>query len=116
MIIRNSQFDELGTQRVLGRIVEIICSTHPDARPALTSDEGRKTLREQYRKANHYGLSSDLDVASYVITAWQLGPDFDTRFPAMREILNNSAIPSDRKAESIGRFTVTLLETLVHGK
>jgi hypothetical protein len=116
MIIRKSQSDQLATERLLDRIVDILCATYLDARPRLTSGPGRRVLREQYGKANGYGLSSELDVARYIITAWLLGTDFDTRFPAMQETLRDASLSPERKAESIEEFSVTLLETLQAGK
>ena len=116
MIIRESQLGQLATERLLDRIVDILCATHPDARPQLISEPGRRVLREQYGKANGYGLSSELDAARYVITAWLLGTDFDTRFPAMQEILRDASLSPERKADSIEGFSVTLLETLQAGK
>ena len=112
MIIRNSQFNAMGAQRLLYQVVEIICAAYPDARPALASDEGRRVLQEQYHKANQYGLSSELDTARYLITAWHLGIDFDSRFPAMREALNDPNLSAGRKAEIIERFCIMLLQTL----
>jgi hypothetical protein len=116
VVLRNNQLDELGAQRILDRIAGIICGSYPDAKPALSTSTGRKILEDQYRKANGYGLTSELDTARYVITAWQLGTDFDTRFAAMREILTKPGLAPDRKAESIEQFTVTLLDTLGRGK
>ena len=116
MIIRKSQFDQMASERFLDRVIEILCASYPDARSSLSSEMGRAALREQYSKAIGYGLSPEASAARYLITAWLLGPDFDTRFPAMHEVLSDPSIAPWRKAESIESFAVTLLEMLQAGR
>ena len=116
MVIRKSQFDQMATERFLDRVVEILCASYPDANSFLASETGQTALRQQYGKAVGYGLSSEGPAARYLITAWLLGEDFDTRFPAMYEVLSDASLAPWRKAESIERFAVTLLEMLQAGR
>lgn len=115
MILRPDQLNQIAIQATLSRISDIICTSYPDARPQLTSEAGRKILLQQAKEAESYGLASELDIARYSITAWLLGLDFDTRFPAMREVLSDSSLPPNQKADAIESFAVTLLETLQPG-
>lgn len=112
------QLQETAENRYLGRLRDLLVagSTHPAAtRTELDSPEGTATLQAQVANARRYGMRSELDLARYVITAWLLGLDFDTRFPAMAEVLATERLGLSQKAEAMERISTTLLETLNPG-
>lgn len=115
MRISQAQLDQLADARFLDRLVGILAESDPGAGEALRTPEGKRILRQQYDKALTYGLVTELDAARYVITAWLLGTDFDTRFPAMREILGEPRLSPSQKAEAIERVSTALLQTLRQG-
>jgi hypothetical protein len=71
-------------------------------------------IEAQTEKANRYGLTTEQDVASYVITAYLLGLDFDTEFPAAQEVLT-AQVPAENKAVFLEEWTKEMLETLEGG-
>lgn len=112
------QLQETAENRYLGQLRDLLVagSTHPAAtRTELDSPEGTATLQAQVANARRYGMRSELDLARYVITAWLLGLDFDTRFPAMAEVLAIERLGPSQKAEALERISTTLLETLNPG-
>lgn len=98
------------------RLAQIIIEADPSASKALSNDKGRAELRAQCGKARGYGLTTEIEIARYVITAWLMGLDFDTKFPAMAEILNSGYLSPAEKAEAIEKLTVMVLSTLKNGK
>lgn len=115
MKISQAQLDSMGEERFLNRMVDILAEDDPSAPKTLNTPEGRSVLRQQYEKAQAYGLVTELDAARYIITAWTLGIDFDTRFPAMREILTAPNLTPSQKADAIEQVTKALMETLRQG-
>jgi hypothetical protein len=52
----------------------------------------------------------------FIVTAWLLGLDFDTRLPAMREILAEPRLSSTQKMDAIEALTTTVLNGLYQGR
>jgi len=88
----------------------------PDSRGVIDTPEGQKTVAEQCAKARIYGMRTELDIADYVITAWLLGLDFDTRLTAMKEILAAPDLTASQKAALITQVSSVLLDELEKGK
>jgi len=65
-------------------------------------------VREQIERARSYGLQSGAHIATYVVTAWLLGQEFDTKFPAARDTLNSTLHSPDDKAEWLADWTERL--------
>ena len=112
------QLQGMAESRYLNQLRDILMAGAAD--PAATCAElhgpqGTAMLQAQVAKARRHGLSSELDLARYVITAWLLGPDFDTRFPAMAEVLASKRLGPSQKAEALERISTTLLDTLKPG-
>ena len=82
---------------------------------AITA-EGRQTLRQQYERARGYGLETERDLGRYIVTAWTMGIDFDRRFPAMSQILNDPALTPTEKADGVERTALTLFALLAEGR
>lgn len=105
----------LGESRFVNKLRSILQEGAVDpagTRAELNSLEGEVALRDQIAACRRHGLSSELDLARYVITAWLLGPDFDTRFPAMAEVLASDRLTPSQKAQALERITETLVATL----
>ena len=106
------QFDGMALESFLERVIGILAEADPDAESQLRTAEGQRILHEQYEKALHYGLGTELEAAQYILTAWLLGTDFDTRFPAMQEILTHPKLSASQKANGIEQTATMLLELL----
>ncbi len=110
--ITGEQLNAAAAARFERQLIEAIADGRDDVRRTLSAPQGRAELRAQQRRAAGYGLRSELDVARYVITAWLLGPDFDERFPAMREVLSAPQLAAADKADAIERIAATVLAEL----
>ena len=110
------QFAQLAELRFERRLTQILVDADPRAVEAMSSEDGRTVLRGQCATARGYGLTSELEIARYVITAWLMGLDFDTRFPAMEEILNSDKLTPAHKAEALEKLTTQVLFDLHEGR
>ena len=110
------QFAQLAELRFERRLTQILIDADPRAEEALSTEDGRTVLRGQCAKARGYGLTTEIEIARYVITAWLMGLEFDTRFPAMAEILNSEELTPAQKAEAIERLTSKVLFDLREGQ
>jgi len=79
-------------------------------------DELDAAIAHQLSKAEYYGLTSEQSAATFVMSAWLLGPDFDTEFPALNERLTNQRLSEHEKAKWLEVFTVGLLDALEQPK
>jgi hypothetical protein len=112
MQIHPAQVVLFGEAASIDKVSSLLIEADPKAATALASPEGKKILRQQFEKAQGYGLTSELDIGRYLITAWLMGLDFDTRFPAMQEILTAPRGSSEQKAEAIEKVSIALFKTL----
>jgi hypothetical protein len=106
------QLDAIAEARFQQRLSDLLLENMPDSRGVIDTLEGQKTLAEQCAKARSYGMSTELDIVNYTITAWMLGPDFDRHFPAMKEILANPELTASQKATLITQVSSVLLSEL----
>lgn len=106
------QLDELAKQRFENKLIGLIGRHDLEARADLETPDGRAELRRQCERARAYGLSRSADLARYVVTAWLMGPDFDSQHGAMREVLTSTRLSPAQKADAIGKITVAVLRTL----
>lgn len=111
-VISREQLNSLSNQRFEQRLAQLLRKSDPAGSSVLDTPEGARLLRQQGEKARHYGLGTELEVAQYVISAWLLGPSFDTELPAISEILNTGRLSPPQKAEAIERVCLTLLAQL----
>lgn len=115
LTVQPHQLQLLGESHFVNKLRGILLEGAGDpaaTRAELSSAQGEAALRSQIAAARRHGMASELDIARYVITAWLLGPDFDTRFPAMAEVLASARLTPSQKAEALERITETLLATL----
>jgi hypothetical protein len=106
------QMDRMGTESFLERMIVAIAESDPSADAELRGPDGNRILHEQYEKAHRYGLTTELELGQYIVTAWLLGTDFDTRFGAFQEILTHPTMLPRQKAEAIEQTATMLLGTL----
>jgi hypothetical protein len=113
MRIRDRQLGFLAQQSeadYVERLTRFLQNEFPDAstEPVLTL---LVEVASQVRKARSYEITSEQDIAIYVITAWLLGVDFDTGFPAAENVLT-AAVPGEMKAKFLEDWTHQLFESL----
>jgi hypothetical protein len=66
-------------------------------------------------KAERYGLNTGQDAATFTVTAYLLGLDFDSEFPAATSVLLSPVLVSADKAEWLREWTEELFRTLEAG-
>ena len=85
-----------------------------DAVPALANEPAaamEAQVQLQIEAARSYGMTSERAVATYAMTAAQLGVDFPDQFGGARDILTAST-SGDRKADRLEAFTLRLFDAL----
>ena len=110
--ISSEQWKQLGRDSFDARLIAIIRRNHPDqaAKMDLASVVG--AFHRQAAKAQHYGLTDEHSAATFVYTAWLMGEEFDTRIPAIAQILNDKRMKAVEKAKALGNFSRLVFRTL----
>ena len=109
------QWDQLGQGSFASRLIALIRERHPRQAASVTDAHFNAEIARQVVKAKAYGLSDDQSAATYVYTAWLLGPDFDARIPALRQILREPSMSAPAKAQALINFSLTVFHTLDGG-
>jgi len=105
-------FARASDERFVDRTVNFLLMQFPDARqdprPSL-----KMFVADQVDRARKlYGFTAEIDLVTYVITAWTLGAEFDTEMPAVAETLKAEHLSPRDKSEWIAEFTKKLLRAL----
>src|ERR1700710_1370261 len=103
--ISSEQWNRMGRDSFDARLIALIRRHHPDQ--AERMDFGRLigALHRQTAKARHYGMNDEFSAATYVYTAWLMGEQFDTRIPAIVQILGDRKMLAIDKARALGNFS-----------
>ncbi|WP_069472286.1 hypothetical protein [Candidatus Marithrix sp. Canyon 246] len=114
MQIRQEQMDTFSQAELTkfeARIADFLYSEFPDA-PEVPREQLIPAIHEQVTKARSYGLETERQIANYVTTAWLLGQQFDTEFPAAQEMLKSSEYMPDDKSEWMAQWTEEMFAAL----
>jgi hypothetical protein len=103
-------FAAAGHEDLEKKLAEFLCHEFPEA-SLQNHNELYRVIHEQHKKASHYELKASQEIAIYVITAWLLGVDFDTDFPAANDVLR-SALPSHLKIHWLQNWTQEIFAIL----
>lgn len=105
-----SAFESVAESAFVAKLANVL----RDAVPAL-ADELEPAFSAQIRllmeQARGFGLKTEQEIGSFVITAGLLGAEFVEHFPGARELLESSE-PAYRKCELLEAFTLNLFEEL----
>jgi len=111
--ISSEQWNQLGRDSFDARLIAIIRRNHPEQAAKMDFAATVATFHRQAAKAQqHYGLTDEHSAATYVYTAWLLGEEFDTRIPAIAQILNDKRMKAAEKARALGNFSRLVFRTL----
>ncbi len=114
MQIRKEQMDTFSQAELTKfetRIADFLYSEFPDVQ-TIPQAELMPAIHEQVNKARSYGLETERQIANYVTTAWLLGQQFDTEFPAAQEMLKSSEYTQDDKSEWLAQWTEEMFAAL----
>jgi hypothetical protein len=112
--IRNDQmnaFSDSSEREYINRLIRFLRDQYPQAAAAPDS-ELRTAVETQVAMARSYGLTTEHDVAVYVNTAFLLGEEFDTEYPAAQEVLPSPVLASSEKAAWLSSWTREMFDSL----
>jgi len=110
--ISSEQWKQLGRDSFDARLIAIIRRNHPDQAAKMDFASVVGGFHRQAAKAQRYGLTDEHSAATYVYTAWLMGDEFDTRIPAIAQILNDRRMRAVDKAKALGNFSRLVFRTL----
>ena len=110
MRVRDRHLALIGNRHLENQIREILLTHFPDA-AAVPDAEMARSIRRQISQAERYGFITHQDIATYVISAWLLGEDFDTSFPAAQRILMGQEDAEERSTQ-LAIWTTAIFEAL----
>ena len=110
--ISSEQWKQLGRDSFDARLIAIIRRNHPDQAAKMDFASVVGAFHRQAAKAQQYGLTDEHSAATYVYTAWLMGEEFDTRIPAIAQILNDKRMRASDKAKALGDFSRLVFRTL----
>lgn len=110
--ISSEQWKQLGRDSFDARLIAIIRRHHPEQAARMDFAAVVGAFHRQAAKAQAYGLTDEHSAATYVYTAWLMGEEFDTRIPALAQILNDRRLPAMDKAKALGDFARLVFRTL----
>lgn len=113
--LSQQQIEALAERRFERRIVQYIGVYAGDGGDAVADQAQQRALLEQIAKARAYGLTTELDIARFVLAAWTMGARFDTEIPALTEVLSTDRLTPTQKSEAVERVCVAILKTLQDG-
>jgi hypothetical protein len=86
-------------------MIGLIREDYPNQAASMTDDALGEEIWRQVERAARYKLGDEQSVAVFVITAWLLGPGFDERIPAMKQVVDSPELSSAGKAKALSDFT-----------
>jgi hypothetical protein len=110
--ISSEQWSQMGRDSFDARLITVIRRNHPDQAAKLDKATLVGAFRRQQAKAAHYGLTDEHSAATYVYTAWLMGEEFDTRIPAVAQILADRRMKAPEKAKALANFSRLVFRTL----
>jgi hypothetical protein len=113
-VISKSRFAQMGEASFVERVRGVLLEAFPEQVDAIPAAELNAEILRQARRAEAYGLKSEASAATFVITAWMLGLDFDTRFADVHRTLNSTWLTQDQKSSWLESSSVKLLQLLTH--
>jgi hypothetical protein len=113
--ISSTQWTQLGRDSFDARLMGIIRRNHPAHAAKMDFASLVGAFHRQAAKARHYGLTDEFSAATYVYTAWLMGEEFDTRIPAVAQILGDKTMLAPDKAHALGNFARLVFRTLSGG-
>lgn len=101
----------LSTPQFRQQLIQLLHESFPDSR-LVPAGQMNQSLTNVLQKAQGYGLDNQADLASYVITAYVLGENFDTEVPEAAQVLQNSRYSSHQKAAQLENWTKQVMNAL----
>ena len=110
--ISSAQWNRLGQDSFDARLIAVIRRNHPEQAAKMDFGSLIGAFHRQTAKARRYGLNDEHSAATFVYTAWLMGEEFDTRIPAVAQILGDKKMLAVDKAQALGNFSKLVFRTL----
>jgi len=110
--ISSDQWKQMGRDSFDARLIAIIRRNHPEQAQKMDFAAVVGAFHRQAAKAQHYGLTDEHSAATFVYTSWLMGEEFDTRIPAVAQILNDKRLKAAEKARALSNFSRLVFRTL----
>lgn len=107
-----NQWSELGRLTFERRVIDIIRLRYPVQSHDLTDEVLGAVITVQAKRAVEYGLVDEQSATAYVLTAWLLGEDFDTRIPILQQVLLAHDLTAAEKSKALTDFTLAAFDAL----
>lgn len=104
-------FAQASEERFVDRTTLFLQAEFPDARRA-TRASLKPAVAEQIERARKHGFTTEVQLVTYVVTAWLLGPTFDEDMPAVQQALASRHMSPGDKATWLSEYTEKLIRTL----
>ena len=113
--VSTEQFASIGRSNFTRRLSELIRTNHPEHSSDICEPEMAATIGRQLDLALGYGLEDERSAGFFVITAFLLGEGFDTRIPALAQVLGAAELTATQKAQVLEDFCRALFGALAFG-
>ena len=110
------QYAQLGRASYLRRLIALIREHFPGHADGIDDEMLEQGLWEQTLLARRHGLEDERSAATFALTAWLLGKDFDRSMAALTRILESDLLSPTAKAQALEDFTLLLFHTLAGNK
>ena len=110
--ISSEQWKQLGRDSFDSRLIALIRRNHPHQAAKMDFAALVGAIHRQATKAQKYGLTDEHSTATFVYTAWLMGEEFDTRIPAVAQILADRRMKAAEKAKALSNFSRLVFRTL----
>lgn len=102
----------MGQRSFESKMIAVIRLSHPQQSADASDPELAGEIRRQVERAARHDLTDELSVATYVYTAWLLGPSFDERIPSLAQILGSADMSAAAKVNALNNFTSAVFHAL----
>jgi hypothetical protein len=109
-----SQFKGARKDAFSERLVDFLTAQFPDALQIERTDL-IKNAQYSIERSEEYSMRNEDEIATFFLTCWVLGLDFDTEFPAATTVLQDPDCPPAEKARWLERWVMEMLKSLENG-
>jgi sorbitol-specific phosphotransferase system component IIA len=112
--ITDEQISRMGNSKrkeLIEKMILVLRSKFEEA-TQIPDEEFEYTMHLQIERALHYGLTLEMNIAVYTVTAFLLGENFDSEFKAVDHFLPDMTLNETRKAEALQQWSGLLFSTL----
>lgn len=109
--ISPEQMGRVAALRRSDQLLELLRKAFP-ATPPEDSPALRQVLAQLVERCPGHALFQERDIGRFVCVAYQLGPDFDTRFPAAGAILADGSRPAEERLTLLECWSDAMLRAL----